>query len=121
MAPLDQSERPHVLDRLHDHLGLLTAAIDRQAPVLLRKRDVRIVGSRLDERGHVVLIGQYSIGGTREFTRDDYLPDGDDGSSLVYQAQVLESLALEQTAVMQAVEALEATQFVLENPPDPYQ
>lgn len=119
MTTLDQQGRPAVIERLKSHLGSLTGTIDKQAPVVLRKHDVRIVDAFIDDREHATLIGQYSTGERREFTRKDYLPEGDDGTSVVYQAQVLEQLALEQAAVARALGELEKTQRLLDNPPSP--
>lgn len=119
MSVLDKQARSVTIERLKDQLGALTHALDLQAAALLRKKNVSIVDAYLDGRGHVVLIGQYSTGETREFTREDYLPDGDDGGSGAYQAKVLEQLSLEQTALREALESMVETQRLLDSPPVP--
>lgn len=119
MTSLDQQSRPVVIERLKGHLGVIASMLDKQAPVLLHKKDVRIVDSHEDERGHTVLVGQYGTGEHREFTRRDYLPGGDDGTSVYYQAQVLEQLAREQAAVVAALRELGESQHLLDNPPEP--
>lgn len=119
MTALDRQVRPLVIQRLKEHLGIVSSILDKQAPGVLRKQNVRIIDARQDDRGHASLIGQYDTGETRVFTRTDYLPDGDDGTSVVYQAQVLEHLALEQAAVARALTSLEASQRLLDNPPVP--
>lgn len=119
MVTQDQNARPATIERLKEHHGLIAHAIDKQAPVVLGKPNVRVIDYREDERGQPVLIGQYSIGGTREFTREDYLPNGDDGTSVFYQAQVLEQLAREQAAIAAAIRTIQDTQRLLNNPPEP--
>lgn len=108
--------RSDAVHTLRDHLEALTRALDLQTKGVIRQ-NVTIVGAVVDERGHVALQGQYSTGELRSFTRKDYLPDGDDGSSLVYQVEVLEALALEHVSTAAALTRLEATQALLENPP----
>lgn len=115
MLSTDAAKRTELAQILKDHLGDLTRALDIQAPAVLRKPDVRVIGCRIDDQGRTVLIGQYGLGGVREFTRDHYLPAGDDGSSLVVQAKVLEQLALEHAAVLGALDAVEATAELLES------
>lgn len=114
---LNNGDRATALNGIKTHMEGLVKALDTQTSAVLHKSDVRIVDAYQDERGHTVLVGQYETGETREFTRNDYLPGGDDGSSLIYQAKVLEALSLEFSALLGAAEYMEDAQAVLGNPP----
>lgn len=111
--------RAAVIDALDHHLAPLSRALDVQARALLRKDNVSVIGAMTNDRGHVELIAQYDTGEVHRFTRNDLLPDGDDGASLAYQANIVERLALEYEAAVNALDAAKRAAYVLNTPPVP--